>query len=105
MPKGCFSARPTLDTATEFYFEAIYANGVKLIVSSEERGGVTLEGSDGWVWATPAPMTRIPSQSLDSVIGPAEIHLYRSDNHFRNFSDCVISRKGRTCWFTARRPT
>jgi hypothetical protein len=27
------------------------------------------------------------------VIGPNEIHLYQSNNHYRNFIDCVISRK------------
>ena len=26
------------------------------------------------------------------MIGPDEVHLYRSDDHFRNFIDCVISR-------------
>jgi len=29
---------------------------------------------------------------LDSKIGPGEIHLYKSDDHCRNFIDCVISR-------------
>ena len=30
---------------------------------------------------------------LTSKIGPDEIHLYRSNNHFRNFLDCVRNRK------------
>ena len=30
---------------------------------------------------------------LESEIGPDEIHLYKSENHFRNFIDCVISRE------------
>ncbi len=29
----------------------------------------------------------------DSVIGSREIHLYESANHFRNFIDCVYSRR------------
>src|SRR4051812_26398475 len=28
----------------------------------------------------------------DTVIGPDEVHRYRSDDHFRNFIDCVVSR-------------
>ena len=27
------------------------------------------------------------------MIAPSEIHLYKSDDHFRNFIDCVYSRK------------
>ncbi len=26
------------------------------------------------------------------MIGPDEVHLYESDDHFRNFIDCMISR-------------
>ena len=29
---------------------------------------------------------------VGTEIGPAEIHLYKSDDHFRNFIDCVLSR-------------
>jgi hypothetical protein len=30
---------------------------------------------------------------LDSKIEPNEIHLYESNDHYRNFIDCVLSRK------------
>ncbi len=49
--KGVFPPDELWNTATEFYFEAIYAIGVKMIVSDKVRGGVTFEGSEGWVWA------------------------------------------------------
>jgi hypothetical protein len=29
---------------------------------------------------------------LDSKIAPDGVHLYKSDDHFRNFIDCVLSR-------------
>jgi Oxidoreductase family, C-terminal alpha/beta domain len=54
---------------------------------------VTFEGSDGWIWVTRGAIEANPKSVVDSIIGPDEIHLYRSDNHFRNFIDCVISRK------------
>ena len=91
--KGAFAKDKLWNTATDFYFEGIYQNGVKLIVSNKERGGVTFEGSDGSVWVNRGAIEANPKSLLDSVIGPDEIHLYRSDNHFRNFIDCVISRK------------
>ena len=81
------------NTATDYYFEAIYENGVKLIVSSRVRGGVTFEGSDGWVWVNRGAIEASPMSLLDYEPGPNEIHLYRSDDHHRNFIDCVISRK------------
>jgi hypothetical protein len=91
--KGTFPPDPLWDTATEFYFEAIFANGVKMIVSNREKGGVTWEGSDGWVWANRGTHDAHPKSLLTSKIGEREVHLYRSDNHYRNFIDCVISRK------------
>jgi predicted dehydrogenase len=81
------------DTATEFYFEAIYQSGVKLIVSNKEKRGVKWEGSDGWVWVNRGGRDANPKSLLEEKIGEKEIHLYKSDNHYRNFIDCVISRK------------
>jgi predicted dehydrogenase len=91
--KGTFPPDELWNTATEYYFEAIYANGVKLIISSKERGGVTWEGSDGWVWANRGSHDASSKEILNAEIGPNEVHLYESRNHFRNFIDCVISRK------------
>lgn len=91
--KAEFAPDPLWNTATAYYFEAIYKNGVKLIISDKERGGVTWEGSEGSVWATRGKHDANPKSILDSVIGPNEIHLYDSKDHFRNFIDCVISRQ------------
>ena len=91
--RGVFPPDPLWDTATEFYFEAIYQTGVKMIVSNKEKGGVKWEGSDGWVWANRGSHDAHPKSLLKSKIGEKEIHLYKSDNHYRNFIDCVISRK------------
>jgi len=91
--RGEFAKDGFYNTAKEFYFECIYKNGVKLIVSNKERGGVTFEGTEGRVWADRGRHDARPKSLLESVIGPNEIHLYRSDNHSRNFIDCVISRR------------
>ncbi len=91
--KAIFPPDVLWNTATEFYFEAIYADGVKMIVSSQERGGVTWEGSEGKVWANRGQHDAEPKSVLDSVIGPNEIHLYQSDDHFRNFVDGVLNRR------------
>ncbi len=91
--KAEFPPDPLWNTATDYYFEAIYKDGVKMIVSNKERGGVTWEGTDGWVWADRGQHDASSKEILNSVIGPNETHLYVSDHHYRNFIDCVISRK------------
>ena len=91
--KGVFPEDPLWNTATEFYFEAVFADGVKMIVSNKEKGGVTWEGSEGKVWADRGRHDADPKSILDSKIGEKEIHLYKSDDHYRNFIDCVISRE------------
>jgi predicted dehydrogenase len=91
--RGVFPRDVLWNTATEFFFEAVFKNGVKMIVSNKERGGVTWQGSEGWVWADRGRHDAHPKSLLRSRIGPKEIHLYASTNHYRNFIDCVLSRK------------
>lgn len=91
--KGVFPADELWNTATEYYFEAIYKNGITMIVSSSEKGGVTWEGDEGWVWADRGRHEASSQEILDSVISEDEIHLYKSERHFLNFIDCVISRE------------
>ena len=91
--KGVFPEDPIWNTATEYYFEAIYKNGITLIISDKEKPGVTWEGTDGWVWADRGKHDASSEEILNSEIGPDEIHLYNSPKHFRNFVDCIISRE------------
>lgn len=91
--KGTFPAGDLYNTATAFYFEAVYDNGVTMVVSSDERMGVTFEGTDGWLWVTRGAHEASSPSLWDTEIGPDGIHLPKSDNHFRNFIDCVVSRE------------
>jgi hypothetical protein len=91
--RGTWAKDPLYNTATEFTFECIYENGVRLVVTNRARGGVTFEGTEGTVWVNRGAIESKPDNLVYSDIGASEIHLYRSDNHFRNFIDCVLSRK------------
>jgi predicted dehydrogenase len=92
--KGVFPADELWNTATEYSFEAVYENGVTMIISNKERMGVTFEGTEGKIYVDrAAKLEAEPKSLLDSQIGPVGIHLYESNNHFRNFIDCVISRQ------------
>jgi predicted dehydrogenase len=87
-----FPPDPLWNTATEYSFEAVYENGVSMIVSNKNKMGVTFEGTKGTIYVDRGKLTANPKTLLDSKIGPNEVHLYKSDDHFRNFIDCVISR-------------
>ena len=91
--KATFPPDDLWNTATEYSFEAVYADGVTMIISNKEKMGVRWEGTEGWVTADRGRHDASDKTILDSKIGQDEIHLYESNNHFRNFIDCVLSRK------------
>lgn len=96
-PKSKWSNHPVYNTATEFYFEAIYENGVELIVGNtaddiDIPSGVRFHCEAGTVWATRSEHYADPVGLLDIELEEKD-RLYTSNNHYRNFIDCVISRK------------
>ena len=82
------------DTASKVHFRARYANGVELInMDKGPSQAVRFEGSEGWIDTAYSSFKTYPESLMDSVIKPDEIHLYKSRNHYRNFLDCVKTRK------------
>lgn len=93
--------------ATKTAFRARYANGVELICETRKSSATKFEGSEGRLEITlGGSMKTFPENLKDSVIGPNEIHLPRSNpareenvrkhidaDHVRNFLDAVKSRK------------
>ena len=105
-----FPADGLWDVHGPFRTEAIYANGVRMIISGEFPNGIRFEGTEGWIFVSRGneavtasdPIARLKdSQALaasdpkiiTSVIGPDEIHLYESKDHHGNWLDCVKTRK------------
>ena len=76
------------NTATSFKLESRYANGIKMLISNK-GGGVRFVGTEGEVRLGGSE----PKSIWESKIGPGETRLYQSDNHYKNFVDCVISRQ------------
>ncbi len=86
---------------------ASYANGVLMTISGDLPNGVKFIGEDGWIFVTRSgpvtasdpsgpkidPLTASDPKILTSVIGPNEIHLYRSEEQHGNWLDSIISRK------------
>jgi predicted dehydrogenase len=79
----------------EYKFECRYANGVRLVGTSNEPRGLKIEGSDGWIFIhIHGGQLEASSESLlREQIHPGEIHVGRSRSHQQNFIDAVRTRQ------------
>lgn len=93
---GVFPESGLFTTATKTYFECRYANGVELVCKTG-KFGMTFEGTDGTIYVDRKTIKAWPEEILKEKIGKDEIHLYKSDDHYRNFADCVKSRQDPIC--------
>ncbi len=93
----------------DFQTEAMYANGVHMIVSGAFPNGIRFEGTEGWIFVSRGneavtasdPQSRLKDEQalaasdpaiITSVIGPNEVHLYESTDHHGNWLECVRTR-------------
>ena len=104
-----FPTKGLWDVHGPFRTEALYADGVRMIVSGDFPNGIKFIGSEGWVFVSRGdetvtasdPQSTLKGQALaasnpailTSVIGPDEIHLYESTSHHGNWLECVRSRR------------
>ncbi len=105
-----FPKSGTWNVHGDFMVKQEYENGITVFVSGGYTNGVRYEGEDGWVFVSRGSYTASPSDPVDkeksakalnasdpkilnSVIGPDEIHLYKSDEQHGNWLDCIQSRK------------
>ena len=84
------------NSPTRYRLTAKYPNDITMVIAGghdDIRGGTKWIGADGWVWVDRGGLDAEPKKILDEKIGPNETHLYDSPGHWRNFLDCVKSRK------------
>jgi predicted dehydrogenase len=98
------------DVHGPFRTEALYASGVRMIVSGDFPNGIRFEGTHGWIFVSRGdetvtasdPVAKLnDSKALDasdpkiikSTIEPDEIHLYESQDHHGNWLECIRSRR------------
>lgn len=70
-----------------------YESGVKSSIASRHALGVKLIGEEGWVFVTRGRLTASDPRWTRGDFQPGPRRVYRSDNHVRNFLDCVKSRR------------
>jgi predicted dehydrogenase len=105
-----FPKKGLWDVHGPFRTEAMYANGVHMIVSGDFPNGIKFIGTEGWIFVSRGNETVTASDPtaklkdaqalaasdpkiITSVIGPDEIHLYDSKDQHGNWLDCVRSRQ------------
>jgi hypothetical protein len=84
------------NSATEFEVKATYANGVQMVIGGGVglRFGIKWIGQDGWVFVSrDDEIETHQSGLLNERFGLNGIHLYASPGHYRNFLDCIGTRK------------
>ena len=88
------------NTAAYWRFECKYTNGVTVIcfarnefVPGQYPNGIKFIGENGWLFVNRGRIDSNPKSILKEEIGPDETRLYKSDNHYRNFVDCIVSGK------------
>ncbi len=93
-----------------FKTEALYDNGVKMVVSNEISNGIKFEGSEGWIFVSRGDYQATTSdpgggtmqakkldasdpKMMQSVIGPNEFHLPVSKEHHGNWLEAIRDDK------------
>jgi len=93
--KGDFPTTGIYNSPTRYWVEAVYADGTPIILAGgypEIQSGTKWIGEYGWIWVDRSGFESEPAYLVNEVIGPNEIRLYRSRDHYQNFLDCIRSR-------------
>ncbi len=97
---GVFPTKGIANCCTRWALEFTYANGVTMIYTDnrgKSKQGVRFEGTEGWAHVNRAGMDAEPKSLLKEEIGSDDIRLPRSPGHYRNFIQCVRSRRQPIC--------
>ena len=108
--KAIFPTKGLWTVHGKYKVELKYANGVTVQICDEFPNGVRFEGSEGWIFVTRGDYSATASDPttqktnnkalmasnpniLTSVIGPNEIHLYKTTDHHGNWLECIRNRQ------------
>jgi predicted dehydrogenase len=95
---GVYPLEGLYNAPVEYDFLCKYANGIEMRVANAARQphgmGATWYGDLGWIHVDRGNrISASEPEILEETIGDNEIKLYKSDNHWQNFIDCVRSGK------------
>lgn len=80
------------NTAKDYKFDVVYASGLRVTVSNGLPNGIRFYGENGrQIFVSRGELTMTPEDLRKEKIRPDEIRLYESNNHDKNFVDCIYS--------------
>ncbi|MCY2951512.1 MAG: Gfo/Idh/MocA family oxidoreductase [Planctomycetota bacterium] len=80
------------DTVVDWDIRGRYATGIEFTMKT---GGdkTTFVGTKGWVAASRGGIAAEPASLLKVAIKPDEVRLLQNKHHYRDFADCVLTRR------------
>lgn len=82
------------DTATKVNFRVRFANGVELVCLTRKPGfGVRVYGELGWIEVDVKGIRSEPAGLASMTIPAGGVRLYESNDHYKDFVDCVVAHK------------
>lgn len=93
------------DVPVEYDITCMYDSGLKMRVTNRSRMveinpvwsgkdiGIMFHGPEEWIHVSRGRLTSSDPAIIREEIGSNELRLYRSDDHYRNFLDCIRSGK------------
>jgi predicted dehydrogenase len=93
--RGEYAKSGIYDSPIRYRVDATYADGTPLVVAGgypEIWSGTKWIGERGWIWVDRGEFRTEPDALRSEEIGPGEIRLTRSRDHYRDFLDRVRDR-------------
>lgn len=91
--KGILPVNSMSETYVSFEIKYTYANGIVLNCTSQGENGVTFYGTKGEIFVSRGVFYTTPKELALEPPDKNYVHLYRSDNHYQNFIDCIKTRQ------------
>jgi predicted dehydrogenase len=85
------------DTATYFKIRYEYKDAAPVICNSDGDNGVIFTGSKGKIFVSRSKIETDPVELATIEFKPSDERLYLSENHQKNFLECVKTRKDPIC--------
>jgi predicted dehydrogenase len=80
------------NTAANYSFEVVYAEGTRVFVSNTFPNGIRFVGEGGKeIFVTRGKMETKPAEMMREKLSDSEVHLYKSGQHEKNFIECIYS--------------
>jgi predicted dehydrogenase len=94
---GVYPEEGIFDVPIQYDFICKYANGIKIRVASASRlkygMGAVWYGETGWIHVDRGRSFASDPKILEEKIGAGDTPLYKSDDHWQNFLECIKSHQ------------